>query len=234
MDNQDKRYIKTQDIDGNDIELYLKPPDYEISRLCDIEFRKAWTQSLEMGVKTHARLKEMFGQQGIWTLDDEKELNKLNVDMAVQSVVLEKLKREGDLKKAEEVAISIVEKRNRAFALSEIKNESHLYSCEGVANEIRMEAYVAYGTVYADDHSRRFFRDYIDFKDRRQEQAALDVYAAYLKIIIDENSDQVNQLPEQKFFVDQKNKDRAKKVSSLTKRTKKKKKKKKKASKGKV
>lgn len=196
------RHIETVDEQDNPLKLYLKPMDYEVSKMCDIEFRKAWTFCLSEGVKTHAKLRDMFNDAGIWTAENERELNSLNIQIATLSIILEKHKQTKNFEKAKEAAFQIMEKRNRAMVLAEIKNEAYQYSCEGVASEVRLESYIAYATVYEDDYSKKFFKNYEDFKDRRTEKASIDVYAAYLQIVIDENQNHIREYPENKFLIE--------------------------------
>jgi len=198
----EKRLIETIDKDGNPITLYLKEPDYNITRMCDIEYKKAWTFCFQEGVKTHAKLREMFQESGEWTEDNDRELNELNVNIAVKTVLLAKSQKNNNEKLAQDLALEIMELRNKAMGLSERKQQPLQYSCENAANEIRMEAYVAYATVYADDEDRRYFENYKDFTERRGEQAALDAYNTYLQIVLQENSEYIRGLPENRFLME--------------------------------
>lgn len=203
IDKANMRIIDTVDTKGNPIKLQLKEPDYEITRLCDVEYKKAWTFCFQEGVKTHDRLQKMFLDQGEWTEDHDRQLNELNVNIAVKTVLLEKCNMKGRLDTAKQLALEIMELRNQAMTLSQLKQQPFQYSCENSANEIRMEAYIAYATVYADDEDSRFFKNYKDFTERREEKASLDVYNAYLQIVLQENSDFIRNLPENSFLMEQ-------------------------------
>lgn len=203
MDSKDeRRYVETVDSEGKPIKLYLMPPNYEITRMCDVEYKKAWTFCFQQGVKTHAALIQLFKESGDWTDEHERKLNEVNVEIAVNTVVMEKLKKEKqDQKSIDRVALQLMDLRNQAAQLSEQKQQPYIYSCEHAADQIRMEAYIAYATVFADDHGKRLFKDYKDFTERREEQAALDVYNAYLRIVLEENSEYIKNLPENKHLV---------------------------------
>lgn len=204
MSNEDKRHIKTVDKDGKELILYLSPPDYEITRMCDIEHKKAWAFCLKEGVKTHAALVQMYKDNGTWTEEHDAKLQSVNIELAINSVVLENLKRsksKKDIDKANDVALKILQLRNQAAALSELKSQPYLYSCEHAADQIRMEAYLAYATVYEDDRKKRYFTSYQDFTEKRQEQAALDIYSVYLQMITEENSEYIKNLPENQYLV---------------------------------
>jgi hypothetical protein len=201
MEQIDKRIVNTIDSSGNPIKLYLKPPDYEITRLCDIEFKKAWTFCFQEGVKTHAKLEQMFRDSGDWTDEHNRQLNELNVTIAVKTVLLEKFKKQNN-QASNDLALEIMELRNKAMRLSQLKQQPYQYSCEHAAQEIRMEAYISYATVYYDDQDKRYFTNYKDFTERREEQAALDIYNVYLQIILKENTEYIQNLPENKYLME--------------------------------
>lgn len=201
-DQEDKRHVDTVDVEGNYIKLYLTPPNYEVTRMCDIEYKKAWTFCFQQKVKTHAALIRMFKENGDWTEAHDLKLNEVNVEIAINTVVLEKLQKNGeDQENINRVALQLMESRNQAAQLSEQKQQAYLYSCEHAADQIRMEAYIAYAVVFADDQDKRYFANYEDFTERREEQAALDVYNAYLRIVLEENSNYIRNLPENKYLV---------------------------------
>lgn len=199
---EEKRYVNTVDTDGNPIRLYLTPPNYEITRMCDVEYKKAWTFCFQQGVKTHAALLHLFKESGDWTEDHERKLNEINVEIAINVIILDKLKQENsDKTNIDQIALQLMELRNQAAQLSEQKQQPYLYSCEHAADQIRMEAYLAYATVFADDPTKRYFKDYTDFTKRREERAALDIYNIYLQIVLEENSEYIKNLPENKHLV---------------------------------
>jgi hypothetical protein len=196
--------------------------------MCDIEYKKAWAFCLQEKVKTHASLVQIYRENGLWTEDHERKLQELNIEMAVNSVTLENIKKgksQKDKDKANELALKILTLRNQSAALAEIKAQPYQYSCEHAADQIRMEAYLAYAAVYEDDRKRRYFENYKDFTEKRQEQAALDVYGVYLQIVTEENSEYIKNLPENKYLVSSGILEanlRAKKKTTVVKKTKKK------------
>ena len=185
--DEKNRIIETVDEKGNEIILYLYPSNYEINRLCDIEYRKSWTYAISNGVHPHRFLLEIFQKEKIWTEQYEKELTQLNADLAIQSILLDKFLKEGKKEEAKKNALDMYDKRNRAFVLSELKHEAFIHSAEGIAHEIRLEAYLAFATVYNEDRNKKFYKDYQDFTNRRNEQASIDISARYYSLILSEN-----------------------------------------------
>lgn len=204
MDNNDKisQTIKTKDSQGNDVDLCLLPNNFEVARRCDIEFRKAWTFALKEGIDTHDVLKDVFAAQGLWTEEHEKEFKETGVALQAHILLLEKYKKVKDMENGKKTALQLVDIRNKLMKMTERRQQPYLYSCEGVANEIRMEAYIAYAAVYADDHTKHYYKNYEDFKNRREEQAAIDLWSFYLRDMLGENVGHIEQLPENRFLIE--------------------------------
>jgi len=200
--SNDERTIETVDEKGQPLKLYILPSNFEINRLCDIEYRKAWTYAVSHGVQPHRFILETFRKNDIWSEDLENELTQLNADIAVQSIILEKFRKEDKKEEAEKIALEMFQKRNRAYVLSELKHEAFINSAEGVASEIRLEAFLAFAVVYYDDKNKRFYIDYEDFKNRREEQASIDITARYYSLIINENTNYLRDLPEARFLTE--------------------------------
>jgi len=196
------KIIKTKDADGKDIDLCLLPNSFEVSRKCDIEFRKAFAGALQEGVYIHDVLKEVFEKQGVWTKEHEKDFKRLGVELQAHILLLEKYKTAKDKTNAKKTALKLVEIRNDIMAMNERRQQAYVYSCEGVANEVRMEAYIAYAAVDASDYTKNYYKNYEDFKLRRDEQAAVDLWAFYLKQMMNENMGFIETLPENRFLVE--------------------------------
>ena len=196
----DRRLVRTIDKDGKDLDLYILKPNYRINRMCDIEYRKAFTGAIQLDAKPSVWMEKLFSDKGIWTIKEEQELRETNAKIAVQTVFMQRFYDQKKYEEASKAAAEIIVLRNYAHELGQLKSLPHIHSCEGIASEIRMEAYLAYATVYNDDHDKQFFNDYEDFKHRREEQAAIDVQAVYIGMIADENVNFINELPENRIF----------------------------------
>jgi hypothetical protein len=149
------RVFETIDHKGQTIKLRILEPTYEINRLCDIEYKKAWTFFLEQGVKTRAKIEKSLEEAGVWTHKEEKQLKECETKAALFLMVMTKNIKEGKKAEARAAALQLREVRDIAAELHQIKHTGLSYSCEGAAMEVKAEAYVAFATVYEDDHSDR-------------------------------------------------------------------------------
>lgn len=193
--------IDTFDNEKNPIKLCLLKPNVKINKLCDIEYKKAWIFLLRKEIPLHKTLLKEFEERGVWTDKHQKELNELNVKIGLQTQLMDKFMRQEKMEDVQKAALELVELRNKSYELIEIYNQAFNFSCEGGANEIRHEAYVAYATVYENDLEKKYFQDYDDFKKRRDERAAIDIHYAYMQHVVDENQTFVKNLPENKCLI---------------------------------
>lgn len=194
--------VDTFDNDGEPLKLCLLKPNVRINKSCDIEYKKAWIFLMRQGIPTHKTLLKEFEDKGVWTKDHQKELNELNVKIGIQTQLMEKFIRQDKKEDARKAALEIIDLRNKSYEMIEIYNQAFNFSCEGGANEIRHEAYVAYATVYENDLEKNYFKDYADFKDRRDERATTDMHYAYMQHVINENQGFIRDLPENKWLID--------------------------------
>jgi len=194
--------VETFDKKGESIKLCLLKPNVRINKLCDIEYKKAWVFLLRKGIPTHKTLLKDFEKEQVWTKAQEKELNDLNIQIGIQDHLMHKFIKQDKTEDAKKAALDIVNLRNKSYELIEIINQAYTYSCEGGANEIRHEAYIAYASAYEGDFDKLYFKDYEDFKNRRDERAAVDLHVAYMQSMLTESQQYIYDLPENRFLVD--------------------------------
>jgi len=194
--------VETLDEEGKPLKLCLLKPNVQINKSCDIEYKKAWVFLLRQGIPTHKKLLKDLEDNGVWTKENEKQLSEISVAIGVQVHLMEKFNKQEKEEDARKAALEIAKLRNESYELVEIMNQAYTYSCEGGANEIRHEAYVAYAAVHEKDFDEPFFKNYEDFKNRRDERAAVDLHLAYMQNVIGENQKYITDLPENKFLVD--------------------------------
>lgn len=196
------RTFDTVDQDGNPIKLKLLVTNYELSRLCEIEYKKAWAFCLKEGVKIRQSLEEDLREAGVWTEKEETKIKDCETQCAIYIVLLNEALKNKNLDEAREAAVQISQLRSRAEDLLAIKQSAFAFSCEGTASEVRAEAFVAYGTVYDNEESKKYWSNYQDFTNRREEQAAQDALAKYIDLMVEENLTILKALPENKFFIE--------------------------------
>ena len=152
-------------VNGKQVSLRLLDENLDIERKCDTEYHIAYTQLMKKGILPRATLEKQMGELDIWTESDEKALSAVQSRLADLHVKLEAAT-------THEEGLAIAQKMGslRADCLNLIEAKAAVLSnsCESLADSIRRDAYVAYGTVYADTN-KRVFADYHDLILRSSE-----------------------------------------------------------------
>lgn len=152
-------------INGKTVNCKLIQENLLVERACDTEYHVAYTQLMSKGILPRATLEKKMRQMDIWTKDDEDALTKVQAILADLYVKLESADtHEEGLAIAQEMGSL----RADCLNLIEAKAAVLSNSCEQLADNIRRDAYIAYGTVFADTN-KRVFVDYHDLLVRSSE-----------------------------------------------------------------
>ena len=179
-------------IDGKDVDLKLLVENVDIERRCDTEYHIAYTQLMQRGILPKATLERQMAELDIWTPKEEERLTALQHQLVDLHIKLEKSNTHEDgLAIAREMGVL----RADCLRLIEAKAAVLSNSCESLADSIRRDAYIAFGTVYAETN-KRVFKDYNDFMIRAQEQVVLDARQELLTIASQSFQESLTSLPE--------------------------------------
>lgn len=181
-------------VTGQEVKLMLKEETLDIERKCDAEYHLAYTELMQKGIMPRATLERSMQEKGIWTANDEKKLRDLQGQIVKLQIELEGAETHD---KGLTVAKSMGELRGQCLRLVEVKANVLSNSCESLADQIRRDAYLAYGTVYADT-GKAVFKDYAEFLRRAgdNEQVVLDARHVMLQIATDTFNVSLTGLPE--------------------------------------
>lgn len=179
-------------VGGKEVGLKLLVENVDIERRCDTEYHIAYTQLMQKGILPKATLEKQMGELGIWGESEEDALSVIQRQLVDLQIQLEKANtHEEGLAIAKEMG----ELRADCLKLVEAKAAVLSNSCEALADSIRRDAYIAYGTVYAET-SKRVFKDYHDFLLRAQEQVVFDAREQLLAIASSTFQESLVSLPE--------------------------------------
>lgn len=179
-------------IDGKEVDLKLLVENVDIERRCDTEYHIAYTQLMQRGILPKATLEKQMDQLGIWTTKEEDQLMALQSQLVDLHIKLEKSNTHED---GLTIAKDMGELRADCLKLIEAKAAVLSNSCESLADSIRRDAYIAFGTVYAETN-KRVFRDYNDFMVRANEQVVMDARTQLLSIASESFQHSLTSLPE--------------------------------------
>ncbi len=181
-------------INGQEVKLMLKEETLDIERKCDAEYHLAYTELMQRGIMPRATLERSMQEKGIWTTEDEKKLRDLQGQIVKLQIDLEGAETHD---KGLTIAKAMGDLRAQCLRLVEVKANVLSNSCESLADQIRRDAYLAYGTVYADT-GKPVFKDYAEFLRRAgdNEQVVLDARQVMLKLATDTFNVSLTGLPE--------------------------------------
>ena len=180
------------EIEGEKVMLKLVEENIDIERKCDTEYHVAYTQLIEKGIVPRATLEKRMEEYGLWSEKEEKGLANLQTELAVLHLELESATTH---EKGLHLAAKMGHLRAECLKLVEVKAAVLSNSCESLADQIRRDAYLAYGTVYAET-GKRVFIDYHDFLARADDKVVSDARITMLNIAARSFSESLTGLPE--------------------------------------
>lgn len=179
-------------IDGEAVKLRLIQENIDVERKCDTEYHLAYTELMQRGIMPRATLEKRMKERGIWSKDEEDRLMELQTELAKLQIDLE---NSNTHEKGLRCASDMGHLRAECLKLVEVKAAVLSNSCESLADQIRRDAYLAYGTVYADSNNP-VFEDYNDFLKRANEPVVADAREAMLALATQSFNDSLTGLPE--------------------------------------
>ena len=182
----------TSEIGGDEVKLKLVEENIDIERKCDTEYHIAYTQLIGRGIVPRATLEKRMEEHELWTTKEEKALGELQIDLAKLHIELEAATTH---EKGLELATKMGKLRAECLKLVEVKAAVLSNSCESLADQIRRDAYIAYGTVYAET-GKKVFADYNDFLARADDKCVADARITMLNIAAQSFSESLTGLPE--------------------------------------
>lgn len=198
------RVFETVNDKGEPIKLKIKEPTYYINRMCEIEYKKAWGFCISQGVKMQSQLEESLKEAGIWGPDQDKKLREVEVETAIFLKLMDEAIKNNKASEAKDAALSAALARNKVHDLLLLKQSAFTHSTEGVAIEVKMEAYVAYGTVYENDDTKTYWKNYDHFIQNNETPAAIAAKDTYTRLLLNEHIAALKTLPENKYLIDTK------------------------------
>lgn len=179
-------------VNGKKVNLRLLAENLDIERKCDTEYHVAYTQLMNKGILPKATLEKKMGELDIWTKSDEKALTDVQITLADLYIKLE-------LADTHEEGLAIAQEMGslRADSLNLIEAKAAVLSnsCEALADSIRRDAYIAYGTVFADT-SKKVFADYSDLIIRADEPVVEAARQQLLVLATESFQQSLTNLPE--------------------------------------
>ena len=190
-----KETVKTKDVDDNELILDVKHPSGQQLADSQIIYSSEWQKAFNKGCIVADQLDEQLRKMGVWDESKTQERNDLRDSIEEGQ---KKIKSGGiKLKDAKDLALSILDNKNKLRTLLTRRNRLESNTAEAYANNAQFNYLVSVCVVYNKD-GKRYFKSYEDYLERMEEQAAIDTATKLFAMINDPN--QAEDTPEVKFL----------------------------------
>jgi len=163
MEAHEREYLISQIVYGARIiefrhtTLIIQPPTIEEKYLANRFFKKVYDEALLSGVYTRNEMFEIMKEQGVWSDEDEKQIdiNKTKIEDAKLKIYKSFFRP----KARHEARKQLEEIKDKQYSLLEIKYGNNQSDCEGVATYARWN-WVIENTTYNQDGTKYDFSDH--------------------------------------------------------------------------
>ena len=197
--------IESKDSDGNDVVVYVTKPDKNDNKKAQLVFNKVFKEALSEDGLLRVVLENKLKEQGIWSKEKQKDLEKLNKEIRDSLI---KLKKGGvKLSEAKDIAIQIRIKRLQSASLMSERNRYDAYTVEAQAENAKIDYLIS--RCIKDEHGERYFKNSEEYNEKSEEPFVLEAADKLVTIIYGLEEDWEADLPENQFlkkykFVDDK------------------------------
>lgn len=166
-----KKVFKTKNKDGEVIELCVISPSTIIRHKAKEVYNKVFATSLKNGMLFRKQLYETMTKQGLWTKEDDEEIDKLRAAITESENKLKK----GKIKKSEarDIALTLRGQRWMFRKLLEYRVQHDATTIEGMAENAHHDFLVSECTL-DNIKGERYFTSLDDYYERQEEEAAYD------------------------------------------------------------
>lgn len=185
------------DGDGKEVTVYACRPKASDMSKAQLVAAAAIKSGIESGALMRHQLADYMSKQGLW--NDEKQKQSEELDKQITDDLL-KLKK-GGIKKSEgrDLAVAIKVKRNLKLILEAQKRQLDEYTVEAQADNARFDYLVS--VCVKDEEGNSVFSSVDDYKDRAEEDWAIQAASALAGLIYGYDKDWEKELPENKFLI---------------------------------
>jgi len=143
---------KCNDQDGNLIDVVIKKPNHETRRNARIRYSAALSAALQQGAMMKAEADKLIKDRGIWTDDNDTELQNMRRDLRKLEVDLEKHKPDEN---GRDLAVKISQKRGEIEEYITARSDLLNRTAERLAEDVEME-FLLQNCVHKKDGSQLF------------------------------------------------------------------------------
>jgi hypothetical protein len=160
--------------------MQIRFPKVEENRLADWEYTKTLSQAMKDGIPTNKQMGKMIEEMGLWTKEEEAQVESLREEIQKQIVVLSKM--EDGSKNMVKAQVKIEELRNEIINLQQERQKLYQNTSEAKADEAKM-SYLIFKCTEVADTGKRLWSTYDDYKDEEDQELVNIVAYQYITFV---------------------------------------------------
>jgi hypothetical protein len=189
--------VFTVKIDDKDTEFKVRRPTSAEQRESEKVYRRIFRESLQNGDFVRAKLDDELRRQGLWDDKKQAEHDLLMRKMSDNRKLL--LKGGMKLSDAKNVALSIIDDRNKLLELLLIRNQLDALTAEAQAENAKFNYLVACCVVY-NTTNKPFFKNLDEYLEKADSEVAIKGATSLMKLLMEIDEDQEKNSVESKFL----------------------------------
>lgn len=190
--------VRSKDSNDKEVVVFVKKPNAKELSDAQIASAAAATKAITAGALTRVKLRDVLETQGIWTKEQETELEEIQKRITENVRVLAK----GGIKlsHARKIAIEIRKDRNRQADLLSRRSELDQFTIEAQAENARFDYLTSICVVT--EEGEKVFSSLDDYKNKSSEPYAYEAASELFDLISNSDKDWQKKLPENKFLLE--------------------------------
>ena len=162
METHEREYLVSQIVYGakiiefKDLTLIIQPLTIEQQYLANRVFKRVYNEALLSGIYTRSEMLEIMIEQGVWSEEEEKEIEKTKKSMEDLKVEIYKSFLNGP--KREKTRDKLKKLQKKQIELLSKKHANDQNNCEGIATYAKWN-WVIENSTYKEDGSKYNFSD---------------------------------------------------------------------------
>lgn len=186
--------FKTE-IDGEEVDMVIKPESLDAQRKCDNEYSLAYVQAIRQGIPPRSVLEKVLRDQEMWTDSDDNQLELVKIGIVKLELQLAETNTD---KEGLPLARQLAELRGKLVEITQQRGEILNNSADFMAEQIRRDAFIAHSTFYKSTN-KPAFASYNDFVERGHEDMVQDARRAVALEMFNEFGTFMDGLPEAQY-----------------------------------
>jgi len=191
-----RRVFEAKNVNGESVKLAIVQPTQEDMDDADLVYTSAFSKAIKLGTMTNSQLIDEIKKLGSWSEEEEKEIESLRSSISIKLNLLEDkaLPKEKQRKFAREVQ----ELRGKLFEKITKFHQFISNSAESYANKIKNNYLTSVCVVY-DETNEKYFKDYNDFKTRRNDPVLIEARVKMEYFLLNAEDNFMNNFEELKY-----------------------------------